>query len=451
VTSIGSSPKRSIPLVFLAFVLLVMVVFSGINLHLLAKLRGELDAQLDVTLKGVATRVGRQIPWQTVSRFVKGDESSKEYRDLKTSLEELAHQLAILDLTVLDPSNRTLFSLSQLVGSENPVLILDEEELAAAWAGQARSTLVWRVGGAFLKRAYAPVFAPDGTVGAVVAVQTDVGFFRALGDLTNTFWAITALSFLAVGLLWLFFRRVLRYLLDVGESLSRADKLASIGKLAAMVTHEVRNPLGILSTAAQLALKRTKTLALGDAKLDELLTTILSEIERLNGIIERFLDLARTRERHREVVKLGALVTQTAEFARPEIGSAGGTLCVEVIDPQIDVEVDPHGVRQVLLNCLLNARDAVRDAPSKAETLRAGRGPGTGEFFLEVSDSGAGMDSGVLDRLYEPFLTTKETGAGIGLAVVKKIIEEHHGKIDVISSPGRGTTFTIVLPSSSRG
>ncbi|MBI4862663.1 MAG: hypothetical protein HY815_20745 [Candidatus Riflebacteria bacterium] len=447
------SPKRKALMIFAVFVLLVLVIVNCANWYLFGSFHTLLQTELDQYLSGVATLIGRQIPWQTVSRFVPGDESSREYRELAAPLEEIRRAFELSDLTVLDPSNKTLFSLSTIkpIGSENPTLGLEELGLAAAWSGRPATGDVAQVGEGYLMTAFAPVRAPDGTVGAVIAVEADVNFFKVLDILQKLTYAVTLLSLLAIGVVALLCRRIIKYFLDVDEVLQRTDKLATVGKLAASVTHEIRNPLGIISTTAELIQKRLSRQPT-DPKLPGLFEHILGEIDRLNGIITRFLELSKSPPIQYERVALVDLFSPTVTLLKRDLERDGIQFSWDLPVPGHVVEVDTSKLRQVLLNCLLNAREALRDRPRRelALSTRVDHRHGSDRLVVQVHDTGPGIPKQVLDRIFEPFVTTKDTGSGLGLAVVKNVVDEHGGEVDVDTVPDRGTRITLTIPAARR-
>jgi len=232
------------------------------------------------------------------------------------------------------------------------------------------------------------------------------------------------------------------------QRLIRSERLATVGRMAAQITHEVRNPLASIGLYAEL---------LGDEIVDQgrpneeakrLVTSIISEVDRLTEITETYLRFARLPRPKLEREDLGAIVTGVLEFARAELAQAGIALDL-VVEPGLpDVAADEAQLRQALLNLVRNAREAMSDrAGGRLRVAVAAAGaPEAPEVRVSVADSGAGISREYLGQIFEPFFSTKERGTGLGLALVQQIIVEHGGRVDVESSPETGTTFSLTIP-----
>ncbi|HEX8818880.1 MAG TPA: ATP-binding protein [Archangium sp.] len=222
------------------------------------------------------------------------------------------------------------------------------------------------------------------------------------------------------------------------------ERLIALGELSAIVAHEVRNPLGVIFNA--VASLRRMLKAEGDAGM--LLDILAEECDRLNRVVRDLLVYTRSRKAmlHLEDV-LGVLQDATdATRALQDGNNAPVTFSIEV-EPQLPrVPMDRHLIHQVLVNVLVNA---VHSMPQGGTVLMRARREthGSREMLrIDVADQGCGIPTELLHRVFEPFFTTKAQGTGMGLAVVKRNIDEHNGEVSVESAPGRGTTFTLRIP-----
>jgi two-component system NtrC family sensor kinase len=224
------------------------------------------------------------------------------------------------------------------------------------------------------------------------------------------------------------------------EQLLASERLATIGKMAAHVTHEIRNPLS--SIALNLELLEEELPASAD-EANNLLRAIKAEVERLSGLSEQYLSVARQRPQEKHLEKLGDIVEEACEFVRRELEQAGITLAIEVDADVHDVAlaVDEAQIRQALLNLLRNAREAM---PSGGRVIVRLRRAETGLELL-VDDEGVGMPATTRERLFEPFFTTKQHGTGLGLAITRQIAEAHGGGIRVEPREPRGTRIVLHL------
>jgi signal transduction histidine kinase len=211
--------------------------------------------------------------------------------------------------------------------------------------------------------------------------------------------------------------------------------------MVAAVSHEIKNPLGIVRSTAEILGKRISKVAPGN---EHLATIIVQETTRLDSIVREFLDFARPRDPRLEPGSLNSLVDKVASFMEQELHSKGVQL-VKQLDRHIpDIPLDKEQIYQVLLNMLINAIQAMPEGGRV--TMRTGLAAG-GEEMLQIQDTGQGMSTEKREQIFTPFFTDKNRGSGLGLAIAKNIIDKHNGRIEVTSREGEGSTFTIFLPA----
>ncbi len=227
----------------------------------------------------------------------------------------------------------------------------------------------------------------------------------------------------------------------------RAEQLAAVGQLAAGLAHELRNPLTSVKTILQLA----------DAP-EELtgrdLDVLKQEMTRLEEAVQTFLDFARPPRPDKRPVDLDELLTETVELVRRRAEQNRIDLDYRPAEQPIVAVADATQVRQVVLNLLLNALDAV--SSGGAVRLESGidseravphrRRRRRGWAAVRVADTGKGLPDGLADRIFEPFMSTKESGTGLGLSICKRIVEAHGGEITAADGPDGGAVFTFRLP-----
>ena len=227
--------------------------------------------------------------------------------------------------------------------------------------------------------------------------------------------------------------------------LVEAQKLAAIGQLGAGVAHEINNPLaGILGNAQLMLLDRS------EADPDfESLRKIEQSAKRCKEITQNLLRFSQQREKPElRPMDLNAAVRDALGLAHNALRSEGVTLSLELSPAPVRVRGDPGHLAQVLLHLLTNARTAMLRTPHKRLVLRTGEAKGQG--FLQVEDSGKGISPEHLPRIFEPFFTTKDvwSNVGLGLSVVYRVVQEAGGRVEVESQAGRGSRFTVRLPSA---
>ena len=226
----------------------------------------------------------------------------------------------------------------------------------------------------------------------------------------------------------------------------KRERLAALGELSAIVAHEVRNPLGVILNAVTSLRRMLK--AEGDTAM--LLDILAEESDRLDRMVGELLDYTRPREPmlHPEDVPLVLRDAVDAARTLPAGSNARVTFSIEVEPDLPRVPMDRRLIRQALVNVLLNAIQAMPHGGVVRVLARRETQGGRGMLRIDISDQGCGIPTELLHRVFEPFFTTKAQGTGLGLAVVKRITEEHGGEVSVESVPGRGTTFTLRLPLS---
>ncbi|QSQ18396.1 GAF domain-containing protein [Myxococcus landrumus] len=226
------------------------------------------------------------------------------------------------------------------------------------------------------------------------------------------------------------------------EQLVRRERLAALGELSAVVAHEVRNPLGaIFNSVASI-----RRIIGPGSPAEPLVDIVAEEADRLNRIVADLLTFARPPAPHPHPVPLAPLVE---DAVRGALAESPGAVRVE-LDLEEDVPpvtVDERMMRQAFLNLAINAMQAMPHGGRLRAAVR--RAAGAPEVMVEFSDTGPGITAEVRARIFEPFFTTKAKGTGLGLAVVKRIIESHQGHLTLDSQPGHGTCFRLYLPLDS--
>ena len=214
------------------------------------------------------------------------------------------------------------------------------------------------------------------------------------------------------------------------------ERLAALGQLAAVIVHEVKNPLGIIKVSAGALRQRAH-----DDASSTLCACIEDEVDRMDNTVRRLLELARPPEPALKPTDVGALIRQTLERLAPDLAAARIDVRCE-LGAAPKVNADAEWIRRALLNLFLNAREAMPSGGALSVRLK----PAAELVEIEVEDSGVGMDEATRRQLFRPFFTTRHGGTGLGLAIVKRVVEDHKGAIRVESRPGRGSRFTLTLP-----
>jgi two-component system nitrogen regulation sensor histidine kinase GlnL len=237
---------------------------------------------------------------------------------------------------------------------------------------------------------------------------------------------------------------------DLEERLRKGERLASIGILAAGMAHEIKNPLGGIRGASQLLREELHE----GSDLKEYTDIIIREVDRLNKIVQSLLDYSKPPQLNVRTANVHLILDRVIDLIRLEQTN----MALQVkrnYDPSLpEVQGDPDQLAQVFLNLLQNGVEAMKGSGALTVTTRILPGyrveQGTGEkqqmISVDVADTGCGIEPGKVDRIFDPFFTSKPEGVGLGLALCHRIIEEHGGKIDVESVAGSGTALKVSLP-----
>ncbi len=249
----------------------------------------------------------------------------------------------------------------------------------------------------------------------------------------------------------LFFRDLTR-VEQLEERERLRDRLAALGEMAAAIAHEVKNPLAGIEVMAGLLKRRLAD----NPEAQTMLGDIIAEAKMANAIVLEVLDFVRPVRLHVEEVGVSALVQDSLLMADSQVPRRGVAVSVDVPDALPPVQGDAHQLRQVFTNLLTNAFEALdgqgrlvirataMDRLPLPQAPDVPRGPGV---EITVTDDGPGIPESMRERIFSPFFTTKPRGSGLGLAIVRKVVDAHDGRIEVLPGPeGVGTCFRLLLP-----
>jgi PAS domain S-box-containing protein len=228
------------------------------------------------------------------------------------------------------------------------------------------------------------------------------------------------------------------------EQLRKTERIAELGTLASGMAHEIGTPMNVILGRAEYLMDRVK-----DEPVKRGLQTIVVQVERITRVMNQLLAFARRKAPDRGPLALKAIIENSVEMFQERLARSRVLVEVTAEEACPNVLADTDQMSQVMINLIMNAVHAMPDGG----TLRIGLAQEKDMVKLTVADTGHGIPQEALKKIFEPFFTTKEfgKGTGLGLTVVKGIIEEHQGLIAVESAPGGGTTFTILLPMAPSG
>jgi two-component system sensor histidine kinase HydH len=283
----------------------------------------------------------------------------------------------------------------------------------------------------------------------IVFVGLDMGPIEAARkqDTTNTILIATVLLLIGfAGVFSLFlvqaYRSTRTSLTSLERELETSRRLASLGRLAAGVAHEIRNPLSSIKGFATYFKERYRDNP-EDRKTSEIM---IQEVDRLNRVITQLLEFARPPVIQKKRASLQSLIQHSLKMIERQASAKQIQVLSRLPSEIKEVELDPDGINQVLLNLYLNAVEAMDRGGTLTVSLSAEEHSRLVKIM--VSDTGTGINKEDLEQIFDPYFTTKQTGTGLGLAIVHKIIEAHGGEVKATSEIGRGTTVSVLLPAA---
>jgi PAS domain S-box-containing protein len=229
----------------------------------------------------------------------------------------------------------------------------------------------------------------------------------------------------------------------------RSQRLAALGTMATGVAHEIRNPLGGIRGSSQLLAREMGK----NRKVKDFLDVIMREVDRLDHTVEQLLGFARPTKAGMAPTGVEDIIERALAVLKPEIEKNGIRVVKNVPSEVRRIHADASQLTQVFLNLFLNALQAMPDGGVLTISVREDTGlvqTDSPFVVVEINDTGHGMSSRVLEHLFMPFFTTRESGTGLGLAISHRIVEEHSGSIDVVSEEGKGTTCIVSFSAAGR-
>jgi signal transduction histidine kinase len=434
---------------FLAAVLFTVLLIVLVNLAwwlYYNRTEGLLEHQLSRRLSSIAVTATEGLPRGLVDSLLFGDIDA--YDQVSVFLEKVRAANGVADLFVVDENYRYLANTSMEPDSIYFLSDLNGKYIDSLFYSEQHGSVVtptYRSGDIFLKSAFAPLVDPRGITIGVLGVEANVDYFDSLTSLRHDLWYATVVSLIGGLVLGLLFLALQRRLSRAEQNVFLSHTHAYLGRMVAVVAHEIRNPLMIIRASAERLSKRTPA---------EESRYIIEETDRLNEIVTGYLDFARAEgpflsgERP-ESIDVAEFVSGVKkhlfETYQPEE--------IQWLDSSIPQGLNMIGyrrsLRQVLLNLLMNGAEACQSV-SKPIAVGLSVADKGHRIEIAVRDKGSGITGKELKRLFTPFYTTKQKGSGLGLYLSQKIVAEMGGMLKIDSQPGSGTDVTISLPRTAR-
>lgn len=460
------------PRLILLFLAQVVIVIFIAGFILQWQLRNQLENELGKHLKTVARMVSLQMESEILANLLPGDEDTRSYRNMHEALREIQANTAMKRIFIFNRQQRSLLDTEPdiPIGWEYFQLTVEQNELERVFRGESTTSVLFGGDdGKLYKSGYAPIFLNTQVV-AAVRVEGSAQTMEAIADLRQRLVQLGIFAVLGAIMLAIVFSkqltRPLKQLQQAAREIGRGNYQQAIpsrredevGFLArtleemrrninqrdiqqktmiAGVAHEIRNPLGGIELFAGIL---ADDLPAGESKIQA--EKILREVKNLKNIVQDFLDYARPPAPQKQICSPEVIFQDVRQLLAPELN--GIKLKFEALST-LKINFDPQHLKQIFLNLLANAVQAVGENGQIQVSLKSGP---TGKLEMIIADNGRGIQKTDRSKIFDPFFTTRETGAGLGLSIVKSLTEANGGRIELLNPPN-GAAFRLILPGIS--
>jgi signal transduction histidine kinase len=417
-------------------IILFLAIISSVSvglINLYSSSSQRLDKALGDRLTGVAVTASYLVDGDSLSVWSYDPIETIEFDWLRSRLEQIRIENELAEITLCDIDGFVLISVANRMkrGNINSFWKLDNASVMQAQSGMPAASKLYVNGNLYQKSAHAPVRNFDGKIVGILSVEGNADFFDSLASLRRAASITGASVLLFLVLMGLLLVKLQNSIMQWKTAVAQQQNLATMGRMTAGIAHEIRNPLGIIrATAEHLADK------LNERGVEDCTTNFIpEEVDRLDRILTRYLAFGKGDKPDYESIDVQKLIARSIEMFQTE-----SDIEIEYITTgaKCSLNGDSPGLQQVLLNLLINARDVADQVIVELNYFE-------NHVEISVKDNGPGIGRLSDKDLFEPFTTTKEKGSGLGLALVRRIIEEHGGTVTLVNQ-NIGAIAKVILP-----
>ena len=436
--------KRKFYIRFLVISTVIMLLlFNFGSWFFLYRMQNFLEHELEKRLISIAALMVRNISTEDVEAIIASEDERWRRGLIQPELARLLDEQELEAAYIINRENQVVLDDGRhfFLGDQRTYLSQDMAVIDSTWLGNISVSPIHVVEGNRFKNVYAPFTNEFLEVPAILVLEASANFFEILTLFKRGLIFSSLVSFGLIVIFSFFISWMITLLIRTHESLQQKEKLAVMGQMAASVAHEIRNPLGIIKGTADVLKEKYAE----ESNADELFDYISAEVRRLNVLVNNFLSFAREPKLEPKKADLIQVVEKAVAAMEREDQDKQVEVTVNVQD-KIDIFLfDPNAIQQVLFNLLINAFHAVDNLGTIKIYIHKILMKNKSFARVEIIDNGPGID-GDVQKIFDPFYTTKSSGSGLGLAISKQIVEKHNGRIEMETSKNKGTVFRFYLP-----
>lgn len=413
--------------------LFILLIANALGWIYLQRIKVFFVSDLKFRLENIAGISAKLIDPTDIAYIIPGNTSDPQVIYYQSLLFEIKENNNLQDIYIISPTLEPLIQISTDLAIGEPRRIVEEELIEIAMSGEITTSEMQKLGEHRFLTAVTPLFDTNNMVSSLLVLEVRADFFDLLDQFDRSLLAFSIINaILIITVAWFLFRSIKKVFL-LQNLIKNQEHLVKLGEMAASVAHELRNPFGIIKGANSLIEKKYAT------KKDEIFTYIPTELDRLNTLIEDFLSFARNKEIQFSPVNLNDLLSKII------IGYSNDKniiINVEVSEDLPLINTDSDTLEQILLNIVKNGVQAMLEKGTiTIRCLKKDK-----NIQIHVTDTGQGIQPELMDKIYDPFYTTRDKGSGLGLSISRRLIEQLNGDIYIDSTIGSGTTVIIEIP-----
>ncbi len=429
--------KKSVIYSVLGIGIMILIIFNFWGWFFLIDLEDDILRQLKTQLSNLGAVSSRLINGEDLENLFPGEETNPIALYYQQLLWEIKRSGNLENILILSLDKRLLIDhrLNYQIGDSLTVFPINDRYFDQAILGETPEPELVELEGEYFLTSYTPVKNElvGNTVGVLI-MEAPANFFATLQYFKS---GIIYLGIGGLAIIIIFSSIIvlsLRQLLRIENRLQEQERMAQLGQMAAMVAHEIRNPLSIIKGSADVLQKKYRS------ENEELFSFVPDEIDRLNRLVNDFLQFARKRELHLQRINPNQQIQSIVSQIK------GAKIEADLAENCPEIKLDPDAFKQVILNIVDNAIKAVEPDNGKIQIRTQIKTGKPNKFVVTVKDNGEGMSSDMLKDIFTPFYSTRASGSGLGMTITKQLVEGMNGEISIESDPNEGTTVFLEFP-----